>query len=229
MAAVLIAFGCTKAPTPAEQGAKLMAQSKAASGGVALDAPAGFHETGTFVRDGVAGTYETWADLHALRSTSANTVGTKTFTGGFDGVKAWSVGPDASVRTDSSPEGLAAARLGTYLTVFGFFYPDRFPATFEYRGRKDADGATYDVVTATPAGAPPVDLWLDVRTHLLQRATGSVGTTAFTAVVKRYQVVDGVSIPFSISQTEGEHRLALELTSVVYGPAPADRFAPPAK
>lgn len=226
--AVLIVMGCTKPSSPTEEGTKLIAQLKAASGGAALDAPMGFHETGTFVRDGVSGTYETWGDLHALRSVSSHVIDTKTFTSGFDGQKSWSVGPDAAVRMDMSPEGLAGARLGTYLTISGFFYPDRFPARFEYRGRKQADRAAYDVVTVTPAETPPIDLWLDTKTHHLQRITGAVGTTTFTGVVKRYQVVDGVWVPFALSQTEGEHKLALELISVAFGPVPPERFAPPA-
>jgi hypothetical protein len=230
VAAAVIVLSCTKQPPNAiQEGARLMAQLKAASGGAALDAPAGFHETGTFVRDGVSGKYETWGDLRALRSTAVHTIDKSTFTSGFDGQRAWSVGPDGVVRMDTSPEGVAGARLGTYITIFAFFYPDRFPARFEYRGRKEADGAAYDVVTAAPADTPPVDLWLETRTHRLQRITGAVGTATFTAVVKRYQIVDGAWVPFSLTQTEGEHRLALELESLVYEPIPPERFAPPAR
>ncbi len=82
-------------------------------------------------------------------------------------------------------------------------------------------------MTVTPAGSLPADLWLDVRTHRLQRITGTDGTVAFTGVVKRYEVVDGIWVPFSLSQTEGEHAFTQELTSVTFGPVPAERFAPP--
>ena len=144
--------GLPKPPTPSEQGARLMAQSKAASGGAALDSPAGFHEVGTFVRDGASGTYEVWGDLRALRSTASHTLGRNTFTNGFDGKTSWAVGPDGSVRKSDSSEALAEARLGTYLTIGGYFYPERFPARFEYVGRKQADGADYDVVRVTACG-----------------------------------------------------------------------------
>ena len=226
-AALLVSTGA-KTPSAEEQGARLMAQLKAASGGSALEAPAGFHETGAVVRDGVAGTYEVWADLRALRSVATHSLGGHTRTGGFDGRVAWAVGPDGAVRTDSSPGGLASARLGTYLTIFGFFYPDRFPARFEYRGRREADGAAYDVVTATPQDGLPADLWLDVRTHRLQRITGTDGETKFEGIVKRHEVVDGIWVPFELSQTEGAHRMTQEVKSLTYGPVPPERFAPPA-
>lgn len=115
---------------------------KAASGGAALDRPPGFHEAGTVVRDGATGTYEIWADLHALRSTGTHSFGAKTGTSGFDGRRAWAVGPDGAVHVDTSPQGLAGARLGTYLTIFGFFYPDRFPAQFESRGLRKATASS---------------------------------------------------------------------------------------
>jgi uncharacterized protein len=229
IAAALTILGCAKPPTATEKGARLMAHLKKASGGAALDTPAGFHEAGTVVRGGVTGTYEVWADLHALRSTGRHTFDNKTGTSGFDGQTAWTVGPAGAVQVDTSPHGLSVARLGTYLTIFGFFYPDRFPARFEYRGRRQADGVEYDVVTATPADSLPADLWLDVQTHRLQRITGSDGTVAFTGVVKRYEVVDGVWIPFALSQTEGTHEFTQEITSFAYGPVPAERFAPPAR
>ena len=210
-----------------EEGARLMAQMKAAMGGAALDAPAGFHEAGTFVRDGVAGTYEVWADLHALRSAAAQTSDKKTLKRGFDGQNAWSAGPDGVVKMDTSPKGLAIARLGTYLTIAAFFYPDRFPARFEYRGRREADGLTYDVVTVTPPDSIPVDLWLDVQTHRLQRISGSEGKETFTAVAKRYEVVDGIWIGFSLSQIEGGHQLTSEITSFTFGPVSSEQLAPP--
>jgi hypothetical protein len=228
-AAALAASGCAKPQNAGDEAARLLAQLKAASGGAALDVPAGFHEIGSVDLDGVRGSYEVWADLHALRSVVQHTVGGRTRTSGFDGQKAWIVGPDGAVQIDTSPQGLASARLSTYLTIFGFFYPDRFPARFEYRGRREAEGASHDVVTVTPAGSVPADLWLDARTHRLQRVSGSDGTTTFEGVVKRYEVVDGIWIPFALSQTEGERHIAQDLTSVTFGRIPPERFAPPVK
>jgi hypothetical protein len=153
--------------------------------------------------------------------------GGSTGAGGFDGRVAWSVGPDGAAHTDTTHEGLAAARLGTYLTIGGYFYPDRFPARFEYRGQREADGKPYDVVTVTPADSLPADLWLDAATHRLQRVSGMEGAVAFTGVVDRYQIVDGVWIAFALTQTEGSRQRVQTLTSFVFEPVPAERFSPP--
>jgi hypothetical protein len=227
-ASLVIAANCAAAPSATEQGAHLIAQLKAASGGAALDTPTGFHEVGAGTRDGANMTYETWGDLKSLKSASTRVVDGHIIAGGFDGQAAWMAGPDGKVHIDTSPDGVASARLGTYLTIGGYFYPDRFPARFEYSGRKKADGKSFDVVTATPEGATPVDLWLDRSTHRLQRVSGTDGKTAFAGVVGRYQVVDGAWIGFGLTVTEGAHKTVLNLTSFAFEPVPAERFAPPA-
>jgi hypothetical protein len=225
--AVLLALGCAKPAPPADEAARLIAQMKAASGGAALDKPAGFHEIGMVNRDGSRGTYEIWADLRTLRSAGKHTFNDQTITTGFDGKTAWAMAPDGTVRTDTTAEGLAVSRLGAYLTAFGFFYPDRFPAKFESRGRKELDGASYDVVTVTPEGSIPADLWIDTKTHRLQRITGTAGTTSFTGKVLRYEVVDGIWVPFALLQTEGERQMEQDVMSVTYEEIPAHQFSPP--
>ena len=54
-----------------------------------------------------------------------------------------------------------------YLTTFGFFFPGRFPASFEYKGTRTEGAVTYDIVEATPAGLPEADIWIDHHTHLI--------------------------------------------------------------
>ncbi|MEO8431127.1 MAG: hypothetical protein ABI592_06420 [Acidobacteriota bacterium] len=60
-----------------------------------------------------------------------------------------------------------------------------------------------------------------------ERGAGSDGETPFTGVVRRYEVVDGIWVAFALSQNEGAHPLSQEITSVVFGSIPPERFAPP--
>jgi len=221
---VLVSFTSAHAD---EAGARLMAQMKEAMGGAALDAPKGFHETGALGQGDHAATYETWGDLHALRSVSQMNRGGATFTRGFDGKQAWMMGPDGKVRTDSSPAGIASAKLTAYLTVGGYFYPGRFPADFAYKGKKDANGKSYDVVTITPKGCDPIDFWLDVQDHKLQRMTGTDQGQAFVGEVKSYKMIDKVWVGVEITQSVGGHETRLHLASYKFADVPADKFAPP--
>jgi hypothetical protein len=229
IALALLSASCATAPRDsAQEGARLTHELIVASGGAALDAPAGFHETGAMDINGATATYETWGDFHALRYATTRTRAGHSASAGFDGNVAWATGPDGVVQTDASAEGLSSARLSAYLTIAAYLYPDRFPARFEYKGRQISDGKSYDVVTATPADSAPIDFWLDTETHRLQRLSGIDGGVPFVGVVERYQVVDGVWVPFAIRQTEGDRVITLSLTSYEFTVVPATRFAVPA-
>ena len=229
-AAVLLLTSCATAPLdPVREGVRLMGELRAASGGAAVDVPNGFHETGVVVENGQTSEYETWGDLHELRWAGTHTRAGVARASGFDGHVAWMRGPDGAVHTATSPESLAGARLGAYLTIAAFLYPDRFPARFEYKGRQSADGETFDVVTVTPQGSVPIDFWLDVTTHRLSRVVGMDGTTPFRGIVEREEIVSGVRVASSIRQIEGEHDMAQTVRSYEFVDVPAERFSPPVR
>jgi hypothetical protein len=228
---LMLAFAIAAPTSAADRGpdkaARLMRQLKAASGGAALDQPDGFHETGTVVRDGQSGTYEYWGDLRALRSVGSHTLAGATVIGGFDGKTTWSVDPNGKVLIDSTPRGLSGARLGTYLSIGGYFYPDRFPASFAYRGRRHHGAGLYDVVAVTPQGGDTAELWLDSKTHRLARLVGDADGIHSEGEILSYQVVDGTWIGFGLRTREGEHRMAQQLVHYVYGPVDPARFSAP--
>ena len=210
-----------------DKAALLMQQLKAASGGAALDQPDGFHESGTLVRDGKAGVYQYWGDLRTLRSAGAHTVAGATGMGGFDGKAAWTVDPSGKVFVDASPKAVREARLGAYISIGGYFYPNRFPAAFAYQGRRRHAGVVYDVVEVTPKDADSAQLWLDVHTHRLMRLSAQADGVESVGDILRYQVVDGTWIGFALSQKEGSHQMTQQLTSYVYGAIDPARFSPP--
>ena len=205
---------------------KLMAECKAASGGAALDVPVAFHETGTILRDGKAGTYEMYGDLHTLRTAGIHTLDGKIGGGGYDGTRAWHVGPDGKVVVSTSPADLAEQKLDSYLTVGGYFYPDRFAAKFTFLGRRPAGSKSFDVVEVTPAGAPSADLWLDIGTHRMARLTVTAGNQTGLAEVLEYRVVAGTWIGFKNRQVEGPHRMVQTLATYDYVSLDSTRFSP---
>jgi hypothetical protein len=114
----------------------LMAALRAANGRPALDRHAALHETGTVIRDGMAGTYEMYGDLHTLRTAGIHTLEGKVSGGGFDGTTAWHYGPDGKVTKSTDAREIANARSDAYGTLGAYNWPDRFPATFKYVGER---------------------------------------------------------------------------------------------
>lgn len=227
LTAITTVGAAAAAPSGPDKAMTLMEALKSASGGAALDRPDGFHESGTVTRDGRSGVYEYWGDLRNLRSLGSHTIGGQTSVGGFDGQQAWSIDPKGKVLIDASPKGLRAARLGTYVSIGGYFYPDRFPAAFSYQGRRRHDGALYDVVAVTPKDGDTADLWLDAKTHRLMRVSTQAAGVESSGDILRYQVIDGTWIGFALRQNEGQHQMTQQLTRYVYGPVDAAKFSPP--
>jgi hypothetical protein len=204
-----------------------MAALRAANGGPALDRHAAFHETGTVIRDGMAGTYEMYGDLHALRTAGIHTLEGKVSGGGFDGTTAWHYGPDGKVTKSTDAREIANARSDAYGTLGAYNWPDRFPATFKYVGERIYQSKPYDVVEVTPEGATPSDLWLDKTTHRIARVKVTDGHDSASIEIWDYRPVDGTFIGFRNVQSEGAHKMAQSLATFDYVPLDERRLAPP--
>ena len=202
----------------------LMAQYRAASGGPALDRHVAFHETGTIVRDGHAGTYEMYGDLHTLRTAGVHTIDGKYGAGGFDGVTAWRIGPDGKVTHSTDPAELRGARTDAYITLSAFNWPDRFPARFAYVGSKTYKARAFEVVRVTPDGGDPVDLWLGAKTHRLERMTAEGAEPAYADVLEN-RTIDGVVIGFKNVQVEKDHTMLQTLATFDFVPLEPARLA----
>lgn len=220
---------CASAPAPPEaRGRELVGQMKAAMGGSAWDRQSTFHKSGTAERGGQHVTYEAWGDMRNLKAFNLQSVGGLSFGGGYDGVVSWGMGPDGNVRSSSSPDAIANGRFSAYLSVNGWFFPDRFPAMFVFKGKQAANGKDYDVVEVTPQGAPyPVQLWLDPKTHVLKRISASNGKESFYADILRYETIDGVQIDFRNDHYDDGKLEAQTLQHFEFVPVPPEKFSPP--
>jgi len=208
---------------------RLMADCKRAMGGPAVDAPEAFHERGVMTRDGRSGAYETYGDLRGLRSAGSQTFGGETRWAGFDGGAYWRAGPDGAVAKATDEQTLRGERLGTYLTLSGYLYPDRFPATFRYEGRRRTHGAEFDLVRVTPKDADSVQLWLDARSHRLAHLEASAGREKVGADVSDYRRVAGTWVGYALDVTDNGHKVSLRLTDFDYVPLNKAQLSPPAR
>lgn len=215
------------APVSDTHAVRLMAQLRAASGGTALDRHDAFHETGTVIRDGHAGTYEMYGDMHALRTAGVHTIDGVFGAGGFDGEAAWRAGPDGKAVYNREPKVVREARSDAYFTIGGYYWPDRFPATFTFVGRRAIADRPCDVVRVTPEGGVPTDLWLDGRTHHLRRITVPAADATASADVLAERSVDGVVVGFKSHQREAGHDMVQTLATYSYVALDPGRLAPP--
>lgn len=153
------------------------------------------------------------------------------FRQGFNGTAGWTDDPQDGLRDQSGAE-LAEARrdadfyhpldlrkLYTKLTVMGT----------EKIGERDS----YVVEATVPEGSEPTKMYFDVKTGLLLRVIrqnhASDGITQFREDFDDYRDIDGIKIPFTSSQTNGDTTYTMTISEVHHNIEMDDsEFAKPA-
>jgi hypothetical protein len=234
---LILSFVClTVSTTPApaadpDLAASVLAGAKQATGGQGWDHLTAWTETGIVHAGGLDGSYQTWSDAKHLRSAGQFDLGPASQSQGFDGTSAWSTDSSHQVRVEASQEAVAGATQDSYRASWGFFFPERFPAQTAYAGRRPADGAVFDVVTVTPKGADPFEVWVDTKTHRIDREVQLTGGQPATFLFSDWRRRGPVELPAKVIQRiAGDPKYdAVTLTRSVdmTTPVPDSRFAPP--
>jgi len=214
------------AATSSHQAAEILAAVKTASGGAAWDKVTGWHENG--IHGTVA--YVTLLDYQRYGSLFQETRDGQTYLRGFNGAIAWDEGPDGKVVVNSEPARLADARTTAYVSINGFFFPDRFPARFDYLGAATKGKHHYDIVRITPEGANPFELWVDRATHLIAKLVDRTGRRPVVATISGYEEVDGLKLGsgFTVSDGIPAHFQAVHIGRYELAPVSRAAFDPPA-
>jgi hypothetical protein len=171
-------------------GLQLISQAKMASGGSAWDRLEVMHDTGKIVLvSGQVAKYEHWSDLRSL-STRANSPEGFMI---YNGQVAYQC-QNAACNPPTQLDPLAT-KSAAYLNSFGYFFPDRFPATFQYKGGRVEGRDIYDIVEVSPTGLAAADIWINDRTHMVFRIISADGQIQVD--LTDYKKVNGVMVPFT--------------------------------
>jgi hypothetical protein len=172
----------------------VIAASRLAMGGAAWDRLTGSYEEGDHAGGKV--TYKTWLDFrHASMRVESRRDG-KTEVRGFNGAVAWRKGPDGTAKALDDPAALKEAALTAYVSINGYYFPERYPASFRYLRAEKAGARTCDVVEITPKGSRAFELWFDQATHRVWRLADPHATEPVVVDTQDYRTVDGIAIPF---------------------------------
>ena len=108
-----------------------------------------------------------------------------------------------TVTLQQGGDALALAVNNSYRISRKWWKPDRGGADIVNRGRKNNAGTEYDVLTITPKGGTPFDVWFDAETHFLVRMIEKQGPATIIATMSDYRSVDGVMLPTKIVHDAG--------------------------
>ncbi|HWA88495.1 MAG TPA: hypothetical protein VG889_00560 [Rhizomicrobium sp.] len=193
---VLLAFATFIASTAhaADKAQAVIAASRLAMGGAAWDKLTGSYEEGDHAGGKI--TYRTWLDFRrGSMRVESRSGGTTTVTG-FDGRTAWRRGPDGAVRRVKDPAALKEAILTAYVSFNGYYFPERYPASFKYLRAEKSGSHAYDVVEVTPKANRAFELWFDQATHKISRLADVHAREPVIVDTEDYRTVDGIAVPF---------------------------------
>lgn len=177
--------GISEARISTPKAETIVAASKRATGGTAWDKPQGCIERGTHA-DGTV-TYLTRFSLREYGMRTDGDRGGNVRSMGFDGKVRWQTTGAGKVDIASDPASLREAIVTNYLSTNGFFFPDRFPATFKFVRAAAESARRFDIVEITPEGGRLLEVWFDSRTHLIQRVVDTQGTPAVRVEASDYR------------------------------------------
>ena len=147
---------------------------------------------------------------------------------GYDGALVWTQdesGDVAILSDDARRAGINDA----YRRGRGYWYQGLWRPEISDLGRRQEGGQTFDVVSITPTGGRPFELWFDAATHLVDRHVEKDGRGTSTTKYSDYRKIDGKLLPFraATSCSDGQQE-TLQVVSITFEPdIPREVFAPP--
>jgi len=218
--------GADTAPSPAE----VLAKAKAAAGGDAWNDVRTMHQKAKLATSGLEGVAESYVDLARGRYVDRYTLGPVSGADGYDGKTVWSMDSSKQVREESGGEARLAAVDEAYRRSVAYWFPERARAGMAVRTERDADRSFF-VLTVTPDGGRPFDMWIDASTYLVDRFVEKMALETRTTFLSDYRAVGGVRLPYRSRSTNGEAKYDqfLEFAEIALNPPLADAvFAMPA-
>ncbi len=217
--------------------ADVLAKARAASGGERWQATQHLQAEGEQSLGGLHGRWELNQDLRAGRYVEQAQLGDFIVAQGFDGQLSWrrDYGGEVGLLDGTVPR--RTARTQSWLTTRGY-WSSAYPAS-RFAGPRGGihNGQRYDVLSTTPEGADPIELWFDTRTGLLGRVVIASARTPTATTLEDYRAVEGLMLPHRIitdtldAQGRADPRLRSDVRVQRYrvnSPMPDARYAPPA-
>jgi hypothetical protein len=204
--------------------AAVLAASRTALGGPAIQSLVGVKITSTINFGGLTGTDIAWQAIGRPEASESYQTPPVAGGDGYDGTDVWNRDGSGLVWVDGGDAGRSTTISGDFLASYALWSANNGGAKVGWGGAQTTYGKTYDVLNVTaPDSLLPVQVWFDQTTHLPWRSVQTVGSTTTTTTYSDYRPVNGVQFAYSIQTTgtDGNNSSAA-VTSVVANPPDLD-------
>jgi hypothetical protein len=142
----------------------LLAQSRTALGGAALDRRGALEVKAQLSLGGLSGTATSWGEIGGRRAASTGQIGGFSQSDGYDGRDVWNRDDSGLVWVDGGDAGRAEAISLAFVDNYTLWSPGRGGAAVNWGGSRSDAGRDYDILQITaPKSAAPFDLWFDAN------------------------------------------------------------------
>lgn len=177
----------------------LLAQSRAALGGAALDRIKYLELSSKTTTYGLAGTSTQWMQVGGIRFAECNANPPINQSDGYDGNVVWTRDTSGMVWVDGSILGRSVEITNAFVANYALWSTDRGGATVTWGGTKTIAGHAYDTLEITaPQSSLPFTLYFDAASHLPARFVQVAGPNVTTTVYSKYRRVHGLMVAFAV-------------------------------
>ncbi len=199
-----------------ETATAVLARVRAATLARPLSSILSLRQSGAIAALGLRGRSVEWDDV-THRAFAQRVTGLGMFGGasGWNGTQAWVQDPSGIVRIDGGQSTRLQDIDQAYMDTLAFLRPGADGASVTFAGVRHEGRSAYDIVEVTPPGGSPMDLWVDTRTNLIAKMSGTIGLLSSTTTLSDYRRIEGVEVPFhAVTHASNGNDSALNIAAV---------------
>jgi hypothetical protein len=209
-----------RAAAPNDDAGRLLAQSRAALGGSALDRVKLLELQSKTTQYGLRGTGTQWLQIGGKLFAERGDNPPIDQSDGYDGKEAWTRDTSGMVWIDGSRLGRSLEITNAFTSNYALWSAGRGGATVVWGGTKKVAGHAYDTLEVTaPQSSLPFTLYFDRTTHLPVRFVQTAGTNVTTTTYADYRSVDGLMVPYAVHSDSGGNLTDVAVLRAIANPA----------
>lgn len=196
----------------------LIAQSRTALGGEALDRRGVLEVNAAATLGGLAGTQTSWLEIGGRRFADTEEAAGFSQSGGYDGRAVWGRDGSGVVWVIGGEAARAQTISLGFVDGYGLWRPGRGGATVTWGGANADAGRDYDILkVVAPGSAAPFELWFDAKSHLPARFVQRIGPGALIRTYADYRPFQGIMAPYRTHTTDlNGNETDVEVVSVAF-------------
>ena len=199
---VVISSRATEKETPTAE--RLFAQAREASGGKAWDDVRSIVGAGSESSSGMTGSWREVDDLRVPRMMQLEDAGVVRSLHVWNGPEHWRQKSSGGMHALNSDFGRENAITDEWLAQRDYLKADGDGAKLSSVTQQTDGPTAFDVITATPKGGQPVELWFGAKDHLLARTVRQQNLNIEIIRYGDYRETGGVKLPYLITADDGD-------------------------